>query len=277
MASADGNNGCWVALGLLIALPVVLALWPLILAAGLVGLVIWGVGSYPKLMLEQDTAVWSTRHQGMVCRCGSHHGLVEGLSLVGDNKHRRLVLALKLLEAKDTDVEFTSVNLPLPNLNLAGQSFAAALNQQLRANDVKLVDELAVEHQAMRTAEAWLQELHWSRQALSTLMQMDTDLKRTLAMAPGNELLEPAIPQLEEARQRIATEWTQVQDALREALDVLQQLVAFLSVPASVRGVLTFELGPVHDTGRLKALRQSFDDVVLLNNVFRELSAQRRA
>ena len=86
MANADGNNGCWVVLGLVIGLPVVLALWPLTLAAGLVGLVIWGVGSYPKLMLEQDTAVWSTRHQGMVCRRGSHHGLIEGLLdfLLGD-------------------------------------------------------------------------------------------------------------------------------------------------------------------------------------------------
>ena len=75
MANADGNSGCWAAIGILVALPVVLALWPLIVAAGLVGLVIWGVGSYSKLMLEQDTAVWSTRHRGLVCRCRSHHGL----------------------------------------------------------------------------------------------------------------------------------------------------------------------------------------------------------
>ena len=56
---------------------------------------------------------------------------------------------------------------------------------------------------------------------------------------------------------------------------MLRQLVDFLSVPQSVRGLLNFDPQRLHDPGRLEELRRSFHDLVMLNDIFRELSSKK--
>ena len=72
----------------------------------------------------------------------------------------------------------------------------------------------------------------------SLSLEMEADLRQTLKLAPGNDLLEPGIPQLEEAQQRLISERQQLTTALIE-------------------------------------LRCSFNVLALLNDVFRELSSQK--
>ncbi len=56
-----------------------------------------------------------------------------------------------------------------------------------------------------------------------------------------------------------------------------RKLVDFLSVPEAIRPILTFDLEQLVDPGRLTTLQQSFQEVVLLNDTFRELSARKLA
>jgi hypothetical protein len=273
MAEQSGSK--WIVLGLLICLPVLLALWPLTLIAGLIAFGLRSLRHHRELMLQDDMAAWLSRRKGAVCRYGNRHGLVEALTLRGTVSNRELVLNLKLLEADGSGASFTPLELPLPGAASPRQAWSAALNRQLRSLDVELLNAMAVEHQAVQTAEAWFKELTWTRTALGTLEQMEADLRQTLKLAPGNDLLEPGIPQLKEAQQRLISERQQLTAARQETLDVLRQLVDFLSVPKSVRSLLNFDPQRLHDPGRLKELRRSFQDLVMLNDVFRELSAQK--
>ena len=264
-----------IVLGLLICLPVLLALWPLTLAAGLIAFGLRTLRNHQDLMLQEDVSAWLARRKGFVCRYGNHHGLIEALTLRGTISSRELVLNLKLLEADGSGASFIPLEVPLPGAASPRQAWATELNRQLRSLDVELVNAMAVEHQAVHAAEAWFKELIWTREALSTLKQMEADLLQTLKLAPGNDLLEPGIPQLEEAQQRLISERQQLTAALNEALNMLRQLVDFLSVPQSVRGLLNFDPQRLHDPGRLEELRRSFHDLVMLNDIFRELSSKK--
>jgi hypothetical protein len=53
---------------------------------------------------------------------------------------------------------------------------------------------------------------------------------------------------------------------------MLRKLYDFLSVPDRIRPILNFDLGQLYDPQRFAALEQSFSEVVLLNDTFRELS-----
>jgi hypothetical protein len=63
-----------------------------------------------------------------------------------------------------------------------------------------------------------------------------------------------------------------LQQANRNAGEMLRKLHDFLSVPAGIRPILNFDFDQLFDPQRFSALEQSFTDVVLLNEAFQELS-----
>jgi hypothetical protein len=69
----------------------------------------------------------------------------------------------------------------------------------LEGQGITMVNDLAVEAKATHAAITCLREADWARQSLQTMAEMIASTRDTLAKARGNELLEPAIPQLEEA------------------------------------------------------------------------------
>lgn len=64
-----------------------------------------------------------------------------------------------------------------------------------------------------------------------------------------------------------------LQQAHHSAAEMLRKLTDFLSVPASSRPILSFDLDLLFDLQRFSALEQSFSEVVELNDAFRQLSA----
>jgi hypothetical protein len=231
---------------------------------------------YGVLMLQQDVAVWSSSNKGRVCRFGNQHGFVEELTLRG-GAGQQVSLNLQMLERRGQSVQLVSTDVALPQLQRNGRGLAAALRKPLQMMDLEMINELAVESKAMESAKAWLQQLDWCNQALDAVSQMRADLAQTLQIAPGNELLEPSLPDLERAKQRFDREWRELGAGLAEAEDVLDQLLDFLSVPTTVRSVINVDQHPFETPKRLHALRQSFEDVVVLNNAFRDLSRQKLA
>jgi hypothetical protein len=284
MNSSDSSNVSGLVVLLLIGaflftgvLPLLLSLLlPLLLIGAVLAVPLICLRAYGALMLQQDVAVWSSSNKGRVCRFGNQHGFVEELTLRG-GAGQQVSLNLQMLERRGQSVQLVSTDVALPQLQRNGRGLAAALRKPLQMMDLEMINELAVESKAMESAKAWLQQLDWCNQALDAVSQMRADLAQTLQIAPGNELLEPSLPDLERAKQRFDREWRELGAGLAEAEDVLDQLLDFLSVPTTVRSVINVDQHPFETPKRLHALRQSFEDVVVLNNAFRDLSRQKLA
>ena len=265
----DINKG-WIILGGVL-------FWPV----GIVLLLAWSVKLLFSLDQEQrrkqSINEWNRRHRNDVCRIDGRVGLVLELSSPDAADHSRLELRLNLLCGTEKDACFESKSIPLPPTHPREQSAGTYLRRRLLAAGLELPGELAVESQAVRCAEAWVKELSWVRETLSTLLRMDQDLQTTLSIAPDNALLEPSIPRLKEAQSRFRMERLQLLATVSEAEDMLRQLMEFLSVPPAVRRVMTFDSETFRKPERMKELRQSFNDVVQLNQVFLDLSARKLA
>ena len=266
----EGINKGWIILGCVLIWPVGLAL-----------LLVWGLKLLFSLDQEQRRKqcidAWNDSHRNDVCRLGGRYGLVVKLARPHAADRSKLELKLKLLSGTGKDAAFESRSIPLPPERSQGRSAANALRRQLLAAGLELPGALAVESQAVHCAEEWVKKLSWLRETLTTLLQMEQDLQTTLSIATGNALLEPAIPQLKEAQIRFREERLQLHTTVHEAEVMLRQLMEFLSVPPAVQRVMSFDADPVRKPRRMKELRQSFNDVVLLNQVFLELSAGKLA
>ncbi|MFM7550260.1 MAG: hypothetical protein ACKO8I_15620, partial [Cyanobacteriota bacterium] len=201
-----------------------------------------------------------------------------GLLLAGDMAQPRIALTLELIDDGADAAELETIQRCLnPPAVLSGLRSNSGVARFLQANGITMVGNLAVEARATRAALECLREVAWTRAALDTLRQLHQAAAQTLAKAQGNELLEPSIPQLEEALSAFETEAAKLQVALAESRGMVRKLHDFLQVPEGIRPILSFDLDPVFDPARLKQLEQSFDEVVLLNDAFRELSRQKLA
>ncbi len=154
---------------------------------------------------------------------------------------------------------------------------SAGVARWLREGGILLLDDLSVEAKATRAAMECLRERSWSREALGKLTGLRSSVVDTLEKARGNELLEPSIPQLQQALGAFEQEQRKLEQANRSAGEMLRKLHDFLSVPAGIRPILNFDLDQLFDPERFSALEQSFSEVVMLNDAFRQLSEDRLA
>jgi hypothetical protein len=145
----------------------------------------------------------------------------------------------------------------------------------LEGQGITMVNGLAVEAKATHAAITCLREADWARQSLQTMAEMIASTRDTLAKARGNELLEPAIPQLEEALGTFTREEDKLTSHLQDSLRLLGNLHDFLGVPEKLRPILNFNLDGLFDPARRSDLEASFQEVVSLNQAFGDLSGDR--
>lgn len=280
MDKPEAGKGCLITLVILIGLGLIVRFWVLFFVVGLIALAFWCLRAYDEQVRLLHAEEWAKRQRGAICRYGERHGRISDFSLNMAQGQRELILSLKLFEDDDFEARVVNESLALKmqtDLTQSEAQIGAGFRRLMKENNLELVNDVAVEAQAVRSAEEWFAELQWSREALERLRQMAADVESTLALAPGNALLEPAIPQLEENQQRISKEWTQIREAMQESPHYSKQLVEFLSVPESVRRMLNFDPQSFRRTDRLQELRQGFEELVLLNDTFRELSKNKLA
>jgi len=141
--------------------------------------------------------------------------------------------------ARDPSVISTSISPPVERSRLRA---ASGVTTWLQSAGISLLDDLSVEAKAVRAAMACLKERHWTDDALTKLAGLTSALVETLEKAEGNELLESAIPQLQQALTAFEAEEYKLQQAHASAAEMLRKLNDFLSVPASIRPILTFDL-----------------------------------
>jgi hypothetical protein len=185
---------------------------------------------------------------------------------------------LLALGEKDGALVLNRASVPLvPPGDLGTITSNLAFKGFLESQGITLVNDLAVEAKATRAALNCQKEAQWARQSLETLQELVRSARRTLAMAKGNELLGPSIPQLQQALSTFEDEQERLSSYLKESLSMLRKLNDFLSVPETIRPILNFDLDHVFDPGRFQPLEDSFQEVVTLNAVFQDLSRDRLA
>jgi hypothetical protein len=279
-SNANSANGCGALLALL-GLVLVIAYWQFfLLVAVVVGAVLLVASLVRQQTLRRLRLIAAAAHRrfaGNVFRFGDRYGVIEAIQVAVPPAP--LALEIQSLELEDGgEVLLTTTHRRLPPpadlSQLAGNS---AIARFLAAVEITEVDDLSVEARATQAAIECLREISWTEGAIEKLTELLSSTRRTLAKARGNELLEPSIPQLQQALAAFDAEDSKLRQARDDARAMARKLVDFLSVPEAIRPILSFDLDQLVDPGRLAALEQSFQEVVLLNDAFRELSARRLA
>ena len=90
------------------------------------------------------------------------------------------------------------------------------------------------------------------------LEKLTNDISKTLSVATGNPLLELSIGQLNNARASYLSEYDSIDKALDESKEILTDLAEYLTLPASIKPVITFDEILLGRHNQLKQLKESF-------------------
>jgi hypothetical protein len=278
---AQQNNGCGTGcLGLLalVALGFVLAFWQIFLIAAVlvaaISAVVYAALLYNQQQLKLVVQQAGRRLQHEPCMLQQRFGVIDSISVAGDLYAPRIeVLCCTVMpDAADGSAGVITASLSQP-WQLSRLGTASGVAAWLQSAGITLLDQLSVEAKAVRAAMVCIKEQQWTTSALTKLDGLITSLEDTLAKSEGNELLESAIPQFQQALTAFATEQQKLQQSHHSATEMLRKLTDFLNVPASIRPILTFDLDQLFDPQHFAELEQSFSEVVALNDAFRQLSA----
>lgn len=142
----------------------------------------------------------------------------------------------------------------------------------LQKRGLIVIEELSVEARAVAAAFNCLKEYTWADGAIGEATSLLGDLESTLRTARCNKLLSGSIPEMEIALVRIQREKQKLVDARSRSENYLRQIYEFLSVPSSVRAILDFDVQDFFDPASFADLERSFDELIELNNVYRDLA-----
>ena len=110
---------------------------------------------------------------------------------------------------------------------------------------------------------------------MKQISALEVDLKSTLAKANGNELLEPSIPRLQEALGSCDGQRSTLNQHIHVSVNTSKKLFDFLAVPDGVRSIINFDIETLIDFSAFRDLEDSFNEVVAINDAFRELNRDR--
>jgi hypothetical protein len=277
---AQQNNGCGTGCGgllALLALGFVLAYWHLVLIAAVlvaaIAAVVYAALLYNQQQLKLVVEQAERRLQHEPCMLQQRFGVIDAITVAGDLYAPKIEVLCRTVALHPSAGPAAAITTSLtPPVQLSRLRTASGVATWLQSAGISLLDQLSVEAKAVRAAMACIKEQQWTTGALTKLDGLITSLQDTLAKAEGNELLESAIPQLQQALATFSAEEQKLQQAHSSTAAMLRKLTDFLSVPASIRPILSFDLEQLFDPQRFSALEQSFAEVVELNDAFRQLS-----
>lgn len=296
MASRESGCGCGCAALLLLALVgLLLPLLPYILGAvlvmgllaGVIALVSGVLNEQHRQRLRRIAANAERRFAGDICRIEGSYGQLQAIGVASAlpvGPPLRLSLQLRLLEPAPQDEPQAATALQLHDCRrdmtvtpgqLETLASSGEFGRFLRSQGITMINDLSVEARATRAAFQCLQERDWAETSQARLAEIVDSTRATLAKAGGNELLEPSIPLLQQALSNFLAEQKKLRRHRQESEVMLRKLHDFLSVPEQIRPILSFDLEGLFDPSRLQDLRASFEEVVTLNDSYRDLSRER--
>jgi hypothetical protein len=289
MGQPGGRNGLLLVVGLGFAgifwqASLILALVGLALAG--IGLVFWLLAAplrrQQRLALQSLVAAADERYRLDPCRFQGGFGTIQALQLnEGAQPPQIEVLCRTLADTSDGLVP-TDHRIPLVTGNAIDPPRTPRQVGTLMARQgLTLLADLSVEAKAVRAAMEALHDRDRTQRALARLAELQTDVDATLALAPGNELLQPSVPQLEQARERFAAEESRLRQAQISTDTLLRKLHDFLQVPENIQPILNFDLdallAELDDPTRFSELEALFSEVVELNAIYRQLEGEKLA
>ena len=279
LMAADITEGCG-ALLLMGVLVLALMHWKivlgLLLAVGIVAGITTLVQALRTARLRSIARAAHRRYAGDICRIDDRFALLEGVDAQGSGHQARLLLRVATITVKEGELALVhDVQRLIPPQNLRPIASNLAFASFLEREGITMLSDLAVEAKATQAAINCLREAEWARQSLRTMAELIGSTRETLSKARGNELLEPAIPQLEQALAAFRREERKLAGHLQESAQLLVKLHDFLGVPEALRPILNFNLDGLFDPARRRDLEASFQEVVSLNQAFGELARDR--
>lgn len=289
LGQPGGRNGLLLVLGLGFAgifwqTSLILALVGLALAS--VGLIVWLLATplrrQQRQALQSLVAAADERYRQDPCRFQGGFGTIQALQLNDAAQPPRIEVLCRTLADTSDGLVPTNHRIPLtPGNAFDPPRTPRQVGTLMAQQGVTLLADLSVEAKAVRAAMEALRERDLTQRALARLAELQADVDATLALAPGNELLQPSVPQLQQARERFATEEIRLREAHTSTDTILRKLHDFLQVPADIQPILNFDLdalvAELDDPTRYADLEELFSEVVELNAIYRQLEGEKLA
>ena len=289
MGQPGGRNGLLLVLGLGLAG----MFWQLSLMVALVGLALAGTGLTLWLLasplrwqqrqaLQAVVAAADERYRHDPCRYQGGYGTIQAVQLSDAAQVPQIAVLCRTLADTSDGLVFTDHRIPLATGNgMETPRTPRQVGSLMASQGLTLLNDLSVEAKAVRAAMEALREQELTQRALKRLGELQADVDSTLALAGENELLQPSIPQLQQAKIRFATEESRLRAALEGTDAILRKLHDFLQVPEDIQPILSFDLdaliAELDDPTRFSELEQLFSEVVELNTIYRQLEAEKLA
>ena len=286
MGQPGGRNGLLLVLGLGFAgifwqVSLILALVGLALAV--TGLAFWLLATplrrQQRLALQSLVAAADERYRHDPCRFQGGFGTIHAVQL---SEAAQIEVLCRTLADTSDGLALTNHRIPLAGGNAFDPPRTPRqIGTLMESKGLTLLGDLSVEAKAVRATMEALRERELTERTLNRLAELQSDVDTTLALAPGNELLQPSLPQLEQARERFAAEESRLRSALENTDAILRKLHDFLLIPENIQPILSFDLDEVlaklEDPTRFSELEELFSEVVELNAIYRELEGEKLA
>ncbi len=263
-----------IALGCLALLIVAIRFWQFAIIAGGLGLLLWilkmQVRRANHRLLKRYVEQAQTRHSLSVVSVEGIFHQVQKIQVIQEANQLKLEMITRCLKGEGNHIRSEEEHIALwkGHSGIPQQSVSLLLTRQ----SIQIISPIAVEATALKTALDCLNELRWCYDAWMKLETMQQAAISTLDKAKDNPLLEHAIPSLQKALLTFKSEEKKIRKNQEETGKMLKQLADFLSIPESLRPILSVDLRDWNPEIRLKELEQSFNDVILLNDSFVELN-----
>ena len=271
----DDDRQSLLALASLLALIVVIRFWQVALLLTIGMLLVWLLVRRQRLhndrMLQRQIDLAHARYRKSVVSINGDFHQLDGIQLKLTPQCRRIELVITHLVSDGYRIE------PERRMQLLWEASSGqpprSINVLINQSGLDFIGPLAVETKALATSLHCIRERAWCETSHARIEEMQEAATTILRKAHGNPLLEEAIPRLEKAIETFEGERQKLMTTAHAADQRLKQLFDFLSVPSTLRPVLTVDLENWDPVQRLKELEQSFNDVVLLNDTFTALSS----
>ena len=262
------------ALACLLGLIIVIRFWQISVLAASIALVLWLLNKQNRRLddrhLERRLDLANQRHRDTVVAINGEFRLVQEIRLDRDQRGTKIALVCTRLISDGTRIKTETCEHKLWEARTGVPRHS--INVLLIRHDIQSLGAAAVESSAMKTALQCSAELDWCEESQDKLNLMQAAAEATRQMAVGNPLLEESIPRLDRAIHCFNAERNKLKETHQATALMLRQLFDFLSVPTSLRPILTVDLTRWDPEYRLKQLQSSFNDVLQLNDAYIELS-----
>ena len=260
MTAKNSASGCYVILAIVVGL----AFWQISLVLICIAIVVATVGYLQDQVNTDDANRWLKSHRSWPCIYSGQYGFIDGVSVEG----KKIKLSIRPVRAM---LPGSSEPSDTFTVKIVDGSFQHSMRQLFGQNSIEFMQGISVELSAIQSALKCQEQFDWCVKSMNALVKMCDEIDRALSLAPGNPLLEPSVPAMEAAKERITDESLSITKAKEFSLDTLKDLIDYLSVPEILRqpseiAELESVISIRHDD-----LRSSFNELLEFNNEYVKL------